>query len=89
MVDSVMQQVAASNNQNREAILRANDLIQLVFQGKSQRSTQVVTGGGGGGGIISGAGLGRLIGGSRGAAIGGSVAGLLNSFNNPLRGIFS
>ena len=88
MVDSVMQQVAASNNQNREAILRANDLIQLVFQGKSQRSTQVVTGGGGGG-IISGAGLGRLIGGSRGAAIGGSVAGLLNSFNNPLRGIFS
>ena len=26
MVDPVMQQVAASNNQNREAILRANDL---------------------------------------------------------------
>ena len=49
----------------------------------------IPTGGsGGGGGGISGAALGGAIGGRTGAAIGGVAARVLNSTNNPLKGIF-
>ena len=91
--------ITQSNLSNATAVQMAQQMIaQLAAQSNQAPPApqfiptggggSVGGGGGGGGGGISGAGIGRAIGGDTGAAIGGITAAALNSFNNPLKGIF-
>lgn len=94
VMTEVTSSISQSNVSNATAIQMAqNAITQLMSQSNSGPTTPqfIPTGSGGstgGGGGISGAGVGRAIGGDTGAAIGGITAAALNSFNNPLKGIF-
>ncbi|WLW37325.1 endolysin [Synechococcus phage S-RS29] len=88
IIRTALDAVAENNGANQQMVQQAAAQIQnLLARSQSSPQPQFVPTGGGGGGI-SGSGLGRAIGGSTGAAIGGTTAAVLNSFNNPLKGIF-
>ena len=92
MIKQALEAVGQANGVNKQMIAAANQQIQaIIAQTKSSPSQpQYIPTGGSttGGGGISGAAVGGAIGGRTGAAIGGTAAAVLNSFNNPLRGIF-
>ena len=93
IVQTALEAVGVSNQENQQLVATAAQSIQQLMSRSSQTPApqfipQGGTGGGGGGGFISGSGLGRALGGNTGALIGGTAAAILNSFNNPLKGIF-
>ena len=90
MVSAAMSQVAQSNGANQQMIQMATAQIQqLMAQGSQTPQPQFIpTGGGGGGGGRSSGGIGGAIGNAVGGIAAKTVAGALNSSNNPLRGIF-
>ncbi len=69
---------------NAQMIAQAQQAIQQMQARSAPQQPQFIPSGGG----ISGAAVGGAIGGRTGAAIGGTAAAVLNSFNNPLQGIF-
>lgn len=85
MVNTALEAIKQSNGVNAQIISQAQAAIQqAIVAGNSAPQPQIVPAGGG----ISGAAIGGAIGGRTGAAIGGTAAAVLNSFNNPLKGIF-
>ena len=80
MLKQVMGQVNVSNSENRQAISAATQLISQVMGAANTRTTRYIPGGGGG---SSGRGTESGI-----SGILRTTASVLNSFNNPLRGLF-
>ena len=81
MMKQVMGQVNVSNNENRRAVSAATQLIQQLMgqAGGGSRTTRYIPGGGQGGGRGTESGFGAVL---------RTTATVLNSFNNPLRGLF-
>ena len=77
VVQSAMSAVEKKNNQSRNYVTQANAMAQQVLA-SANNPTVIPTGGGGGGGG----------GGGRMGGMIGTAVNMLNSFNNPLRGIF-
>ena len=89
MISTALDAVGKQNGANAQVIALAQQTIQQVMaQSQPPSQPQFIPTGGGGGGGISASGIGRAIGGNVGAAVGGTAAAILNSTNNPLRGIF-
>ena len=95
MISSALDAVGKQNGVNAQMIALAQQGVQTALAASQTGAAQPqfiptggAGGGGGGGGGISGAALGGAIGGRTGAAIGGVAARVLNSTNNPLKGIF-
>lgn len=87
MINAALEQVSQQNGLNVQLVAQAQSAIQTAMAQASSTPSQpqfIPTGGGG----ISGAAIGGAIGGRTGAAIGATAAAALNSFNNPLTGIF-
>ena len=80
IVQNAVAAVEKKNNESRNYVAQANAMAQNVL---SSANTPTLVGGGGGGGRRGGGGSGGRMGGLMGTAVN-----LLNSFNNPLRGIF-
>jgi len=88
MISTALDAVGKQNGANAQVIALAQQTIQQVMaQSQPPSQPQFIPTGGAGGGI-SASGIGRAIGGDVGAAVGGTAAAILNSTNNPLRGIF-
>ena len=81
MVQTALAAVEKKNNASRSYASQANAMAQQVL---SSANTPTIVGGGGGG--FGGGGSGG--GGSRFGGIMGTAVNILNSFNNPLKGIF-
>ena len=81
MVQTALAAVEKKNNASRSYASQANAMAQQVL---SSANTPTLVGGGGGG--FGGGGSGG--GGSRFGGIMGTAVNILNSFNNPLKGIF-
>ena len=81
MMKQVMGQVNVSNSENRQAVSSATQLIQQLMgmSGGGSRTTRYIPGGGQGGGRGTESGFGAVL---------RTTATVLNSFNNPLRGLF-
>lgn len=87
MINAALEQVSQQNGLNVQLVQQAQSAVQTAMAQASSTPSQpqfIPTGGGG----ISGAAVGGAIGGRTGAAIGATAAAALNSFNNPLTGIF-
>jgi len=88
MISTALDAVGKQNGANAQVIALAQQTIaQIMSQSQPPAQPQFIPTGGTGGGM-SASGIGRAIGGNVGAAIGGATASVLNSTNNPLRGIF-
>ena len=89
MISTALDAVGKQNGANAQVIALAQQTIQQVMaQSQPPAQPQFIPTGNAGGGGISASGIGRAIGGNVGAAVGGATASILNSTNNPLRGIF-
>jgi len=85
MMAAALEAVGQQNGMNAQMVASAQQAImQMQSQAGGGQQPQFIPSGGG----ISGAGIGRALGGDVGAAIGGTAAAVLNSTNNPLKGIF-
>ena len=84
MMSAALEAVGQQNGMNAQMIAQAQQAIQQMQARSAPQQPQFIPSGGG----ISGAAVGGAIGGRTGAAIGGTAAAVLNSFNNPLKGIF-
>jgi len=84
MVTAAVEIVGQQNIANSQVVAQATQSIQQIAAHTGPKQPQFVPTQGG----ISGAAVGGAIGGPVGAAIGGTTAAILNSFNNPLKGIF-
>jgi hypothetical protein len=84
MMSAALEAVGQQNGMNAQMIAAAQQAIQQMQARSAPQQPQFIPSGGG----ISGSAVGGAIGGSAGAAIGGTAAAVLNSFNNPLKGIF-
>ena len=80
IVNQALASVEKKNNASRNYISQANAMAQQVL---ASANNPTVIGGGRGGGSMGGGGGGGRFGGIMGTAVN-----MLNSFNNPLRGIF-
>ena len=84
MMSAALEAVGQQNGMNAQLVAQAQQKIQQLASASTPQQPQFVPTQGG----ISGSAVGGAIGGSVGAAIGGTTAAVLNSFNNPLKGIF-
>lgn len=85
MMAAALEAVGEQNGMNAQMVASASQAImQMQAQSGGSQQPQFIPSSGG----ISGAGIGRAMGGDVGAAIGGTAAAVLNSTNNPLKGIF-
>lgn len=84
MMAAALEAVGEQNGMNAQMVASAQQAIMQMQSQSSPQQPQFIPSGGG----ISGSGIGRALGGDVGAAIGGTAAAVLNSTNNPLKGIF-
>ena len=84
MISAALEAVGQQNGVNAQLVAQAQQQIAQISAQSAPKQPQFVPTQG----PISGAGVGRAVGGDVGAAIGGTTAAVLNSFNNPLKGIF-
>ncbi|MEK9699587.1 MAG: hypothetical protein VW270_27665 [Candidatus Poseidoniales archaeon] len=84
MMAAALEAVGQQNGMNAQMVAAAQQAIQQMQAKSAPQQPQFIPSTGG----ISGAAVGGAIGGRTGAAIGGTAAAVLNSFNNPLQGIF-
>ena len=84
MMSAALEAVGQQNGANAQIVAQAQQRIQQISAQTAPPQPQFVPTQG----AISGSAVGGAIGGSVGAAIGGTTAAVLNSFNNPLKGIF-
>ena len=79
MIKQVMGQVNVANSENRQAVSAATQLIQQLMGQSRASAPRMIPAGGGGGGRGTEGGFGSIL---------RTTATVLNSFNNPLRGLF-
>ena len=84
MMSAALQAVGQQNGVNAQLVAAAQQQISQISARSAPQQPQFIPTQG----AISGSAVGGAIGGSVGAAIGGTTAAVLNSFNNPLKGIF-